>query len=280
MSSLWNLVGDLMPNDHARQVTAYDLAREEMARPDAPPTVVDLGCGNARSARVFREAAPRVRWVGLDIEQSPYASAVAGEEIVIYDGVTFPFATATIPLFFSNQVFEHVRYPEAVLREVARTLVPGGIFIGSTSQLEPYHEYSLWNYTPYGFRVLVEAAGLEVLQVRPGIDGVALIRRQYEGRKPEHSRWFSEESPLNVEIDEFGAHTRRRPALVNNRKLQFCGQFSFRVRKPAGWVPPEDSSWNQVVRDARRLARRQVGARYWGARRAAVRLNRRVLRAR
>ena len=276
MSSLWNLVGDLIPNDHARQVTAYDLARWEMARPDAPTTVVDVGCGDARSAKVFHEVSPQVRWIGLDIEQSPYASKVEGEEIVIYDGLAFPFPTRSVPLFFSNQVFEHVRHPEAVLGEIARTLVSGGIFIGSTSHLEPYHEYSLWNYTPYGFRVLVEAAGLELLQIRPGIDGIALIRRQYEGRKPEHSRWFRGESPLNAEIDEFGAETSRRPALVNNRKLQYCGQFSFRVRKPPGWSPPPDTNWSQVLGAARRLARHGAGARYWAARRAAVRVQRRI----
>ena len=273
---MWNEVGDLIPNDHARQVTAYDLAREEMARPDAPATVVDVGCGDARSARVFRGVSPQVRWIGLDIEQSPYASKVKGEEILIYDGSAFPFPTGSVPLFFSNQVFEHVRYPEVVLGEIARTLVRGGIFIGSTSQLEPYHEYSLWNYTPYGFRTLVEAAGLECLQVRPGIDGIALIRRQYEGRKPEHSRWFSGESPLNAEIDEFGASTGRRPALVNNRKLQYCGQFSFRVRKPPGWRPPPGRERAQVAADARRLTRRAVSARYRSARRSAARLARRA----
>jgi hypothetical protein len=67
--------------------------------------------------------------------------------------------------------------------------------------------------------------------VRPGIDGVALIQRQWNGGRPEDNAWF-EASPLNVEIDEWGSTTMQRPALINARKLQFCGQFAFRAQKP------------------------------------------------
>jgi hypothetical protein len=66
--------------------------------------------------------------------------------------------------------FEHVRHPEELLSDIARVLRPGGQSIGSTSQLEPYHSLSLWNYTPYGFRVLVEGAGLKLDKIRPSID--------------------------------------------------------------------------------------------------------------
>jgi SAM-dependent methyltransferase len=257
MSSLWKLVGSAIPDDHARQVSAYDLAREEMGRADAPNLVLDLGCGDAASARVFRAVRPDVRWIGLDVVESDLARAVTSEEVVLYDGKHIPLATGSIPLIYSRQVLEHVRYPEQVLAEVARVLTPAGIFIGSTSHLEPYHAYSLWNYTPYGFKVLVEAAGLELVEIRPGPDGRALITRTYEGKLPEHGRWFTGESPLNAEIDEWGRETGRRPALVNNRKLGVCGQFCFRVRKPRGWQPTTgrgEASWSSLRSDGRRLA--------------------------
>jgi SAM-dependent methyltransferase len=257
VSSLWKLVGSAIPDDHARQVSAYDLARREMARPDAPDLVLDLGCGDAASAKVFRAVRPDVRWVGLDIADSDLARAVTTEEVILYDGEHIPLATGSIPLIYSRQVLEHVRHPEQVLAEVARVLTPGGIFIGSTSHLEPYHAYSLWNYTPYGFDVLVEAAGLELAEIRPGPDGRALITRTYEGKLPEHSRWFVEESPLNAEIDEWGRQTGRRPALVNNRKLAVCGQFCFRVRKPRSWrstTARPDPTWTSLRSDGRRLA--------------------------
>jgi SAM-dependent methyltransferase len=255
---MWALLGAAIPDDHSRQVSAYDLARREMARPDAPALVLDLGCGDGASAAVFRQVRPDVRWVGLDLASSPLARKVTTEAVVLYDGEHLPLSTGSIPLIYSRQVLEHVRHPERMLAEVARVLAPGGVFIGSTSHLEPYHAYSLWNYTPYGFKVLVEAAGLELDEIRPGLDGRALITRLYEGNLPEHRRWFGEESPLNVEIDEWGRQARRRPALVNNRKLEFCGHFCFRVRKPQDWRPPivpDEPSWSAVRADAGRLVK-------------------------
>jgi SAM-dependent methyltransferase len=257
MSSQWQLLKASIPGDHCRQVSAYDMARAEMQRPDAPDTVVDLGCGNARSAAVFREARPDIRWIGIDIEESDLARAVTGEEIILYDGRNMPLPTGSIPLIYSRQVFEHVRYPERVLAEIARVLKPGGIFIGSTSHLEPYHAHSLWNYTPYGFKVLVEAAGLELVEIRPAIDGAALIDRTFGGKLPEHSRWFAEESPLNVKIEARGWETGKSPALINNLKLELCGQFCFRVRKPRSWSPEPalDMAWRDLRAEGARAAR-------------------------
>ena len=237
MASLWQLISEHIPNDHSRQVHSQYYLEEELTAPDAPSLVVDLGCGKGASAPLARKFQPDVRWVGVDIVQSDYARGIAGEQVLFYDGVNLPFADNSLPLIYSNQVFEHVRHPEPLLREIRRVLQPGGVFIGSTSQLEPYHSWSLWNYTIYGFKVLVEDAGMELAEVRPGIDGIALVQRQWFGRRPELSAWFRR-SPLNAEIDQWGKATSRRPALVNLRKLQFCGQFSFLVQKPGG--PPRE----------------------------------------
>lgn len=92
-------------------------------------------------------------------------------------------------------MFEHVSRPRELLAEIGRVLRPGGVFIGSTSQFEPYHSFSLWNYTPYGFRVLVEEAGLVMEEIRPSLDGVTLIMRSYHGRPPEYGRYWDEASP-------------------------------------------------------------------------------------
>ena len=231
MDTLWDLVGDKIPNDHARQVHSRYYLHEVLTAPDAPDLVVDLGCGNGASAALAREYKPDVHWVGVDILQSEPARELRDLDVVMYDGVLLPFRDDSVPLIYSNQVMEHVRYPEALLREVHRVLEPGGVFIGSTSQLEPYHHWSLWNYTVYGFRVLVEDAGLVLEEVRPGIDGISLVQRQWFGRKKEHGKWFSL-SPLNIEIDQWAAGRGSKPAEVNLRKLQFAGHFSFRVCKP------------------------------------------------
>ena len=71
---------------------------------------------------------------------------------------------------FSRQVFEHVRHPDALMREVARVLKPGGVFFGSVAYLEPYHSRSIFNFTPYGLMTVLGNAGLRLSELRPGID--------------------------------------------------------------------------------------------------------------
>lgn len=233
MASQWDLLKDVIPTDHARQVQSTYYVERFMSGPDAPELVVDLGCGLGRTATLFRRFRPDVRWIGVDIEGSPESLArTSEEEVRLYDGENLPFESDSVPFIYCHQVLEHVRRPWVTLRDVHRVLTPGGLFVGSTSQFEPYHSYSLWGYTLYGFRTLIEDCGLVVDELRPGLDGVALIMRTYNGRRPEDSRWFAEESPLNQEIDAWAAATGRGPAQVNNRKLEFCGQFAFVVRKP------------------------------------------------
>ncbi|MFJ9349983.1 class I SAM-dependent methyltransferase [Streptomyces sp. NPDC101237] len=235
MSTLWDLMHDCIPDDHARQVTSRYYLDEAMSSPRAPDRVVDLGCGRGTSAGLFRQHVPHVRWVGLDIHDSPEAAqrTPGGDPVVYFDGVNMPFRSGAVPLVYSHQVFEHVARPRELLADVARVLRPGGLFIGSTSQFEPYHSFSLWNYTPYGFRVLVEEAGLALEEIRPSLDGVTLIMRTYHStRKKEYGRFWQQESPLNSEIDTWARRSGRHTALVNLRKLTFCGQFAFRVSKP------------------------------------------------
>jgi SAM-dependent methyltransferase len=221
-----------IPRDHARQVGSQYYIQEAMRAPMPANPVMDLGCGDGASAELFRSELPDVRWVGVDIVESATVWDVQGEDVVVFDGVHLPFSDDSFPLVYTNQVFEHVRHPQALLLEIRRVLTPGGVFIGSVSQLEPYHAFSLWGgYTLYGWATLCRDAGLILEEARPSIDSRALITRQYEGAPPEHARYW-ELSPLNVEIDEWAVETDASVLAVNARKLQFCGQFAFRVRRP------------------------------------------------
>jgi hypothetical protein len=111
-------------------------------------------------------------------------------------------------------------------------LRPGGVLIGSTSQLEPYHSRSYWNLTPFGFSVLVREAGLALRELRPGIDGVTLTLRSHLGRPKGFDRWWFSESPLNEEVDAWALEHDAPPAKVNLRKLLVCGQYAFLVGRP------------------------------------------------
>ncbi|MGH7453874.1 MAG: class I SAM-dependent methyltransferase [bacterium] len=145
-----------------------------------------------------------------------------------------PFNSNDFDLVYCNQVLEHVRYPAELLKEVHRVLKPNGYFVGSTSQLEPFHTYSFWNYTPYGFLQLIEATGMQLVEISPSIDALTLIIRQGFGGPRFFSRWWKKESPLNRLINLAGKMMRKEPAWINAAKLVFCGQFCFLVCKPNG----------------------------------------------
>jgi ubiquinone/menaquinone biosynthesis C-methylase UbiE len=229
---LGQLLGSRIPADHSRQVVADDYAVRYLSRGDRPaaPRVMDLGCGTGDSVDLFRRLEPAVRWTGVDLERSPEVDERTRDdaEFVTFDGVNLPSADATFDLVYCKQVLEHVRHPDALIREVVRVLAPGGWFAGSTSQLEAFHSRSTSNHTPYGLTLMVEEAGLEVVELRPVIDGLTLVAWRMLGLPSFFYRWWGpRESPLNRVI-ELAGRARGLDARTRNQiKLTLCGQFAW-----------------------------------------------------
>jgi len=176
-----------------------------------------------------------LQWLGIDVGSSPEVDSRTRTDVqfLTYDGINIPLSEGSVDMIYCHQVLEHIADPRAVLKEVFRALKPGGYFVGSTSQLEPFHTYSFWNYTAYGFSILVGEAGLELMEIRPSIDSFTLILRAGL-RKPKFFNWFwKRESPLNLLISLAGFLLRKPHAWINAMKLLFSGQFCFLVRKPA-----------------------------------------------
>ncbi len=235
---LESLLAASVPGDDARQAIADRYIEAEVGRPAGRPwRVLDLGCGAGGSVDSFRARDPEVDWIGLDVPGSPEARPRDDARIETFDGVTIPFEEASFDLVFCKQVLEHVRNPRPLLAETRRVLAPGGYFAGSTSQLEPFHSLSVWNYTPFGFSLLSTEAGLVLIEVRPGIDALTLIARRLlpRGRSADRwwARWWGNQSPLNSTIDLYGRARRLDVRDVNATKLLFCGQFAFLARRPA-----------------------------------------------
>jgi len=226
---LGELLGARIPADHSRPVLADDYARRLRAR-----RVLDLGCGAGDSVDLFRAAVPDVQWVGADIEDSAEVAqrTRADAEFVTFDGRTLPFEDGSFELVYCKQVLEHVEHPRELLTEVARVLTSGGHFAGSTSQLEAFHSRSIFNWTPYGLTRVAEDAGLEVVELRPVIDGFTLVAWRALGLPRFFHRWWARESPPYRAID-LAARAARLDARTRNQiKLVLSGQFAFLARRP------------------------------------------------
>lgn len=192
---------------------------------------LDLGCGDGNSYSHF-SGIKGLNWTGIDIEESPEVNARKRNDLrfLTYDGVDIPLPDNSVDIIYSNQVFEHVRYPEALLRNAYRVLKKNGLLVGSTSHLEPFHSRSLWNFTPYGFACLLQSAGFKDILLKPGIDGMTLNLRHILGRariRLLSDVFYKRESPLNFAIEAFtrlmGIGVERRSAI----KLGVSGQFIF-----------------------------------------------------
>jgi SAM-dependent methyltransferase len=229
MFQLYRLIEKQLPSDHCRQVSSKHYIERVLRDNARELRVLDLGCGTGRSLDLFRSRQPQIEWHGVDIRSSPEVNERRRTDgsFTTFDGLRLPFREGAFDVVYSHQVFEHVRHPEDLLREVYRVLKPGGLFVGSTSHLEPYHSFSLWNYTPYGFLTLLESAGFEVLELRPGIDAVTLTVRSMLPRTRLLSMWFDRESPVNALIGIYGRFRKARVQTINAAKLSFCGQFCF-----------------------------------------------------
>lgn len=218
-----------IPGDHARTSSAAEMLASVLSSSVAPPRILDLGCGDGRAVDLVRMLAPSAEYRGVDIESSPEVDSRQREDANFhtFDGISLPFEDCCFDIVFTQQVFEHVRYPDLLISEVLRVLRPGGWFVGSLSGLEPYHSRSIFNLTPYGLVKLLIDNGFEKAEVRPGVDGVSLIIRQLTARafaRISLAYWLCGLLALAKRLD---------PRSHNALKLRFAGHICFKAQKPA-----------------------------------------------
>jgi len=229
-------ITQFVPNDSSRQSSAMAVCAK-ILKDSHLQVVIDLGCGEGDSREFFKKSDPNIKWVGVDIADSPEVRnrTRSGVEFVTYDGINLPFPDNYCDLVLCKQVLEHVQKPQELLKDVARVLKPGGIMVGSTSHLEPFHSLSCWNYTPYGLKLLFDEAHLDIIEMRPGIDVLTLLFNRFFSRVPLIgrflARYFEQESPFNWMVGFFLKTVGKDQREINLWKLLFCGQFVFWVKK-------------------------------------------------
>jgi SAM-dependent methyltransferase len=101
--------------------------------------VAEVGCGRGALGDVDH---PGGAWqdlrgesrtvIGIDIEDTGAQNPVIDEFRLIVDDGRWPLEDASVDLAVSDFVLEHVTDPEDFVRELARVLRPGGVFIART----------------------------------------------------------------------------------------------------------------------------------------------------
>jgi SAM-dependent methyltransferase len=123
-------------------------------------TALDLGCGP-------RDQFAPLNFLGFDYVGVDFDNPAAD---LLADAHSIPFSDASFDCVFSYAVLEHLHNPFIAIQEISRVLKPGGWFIGTVSQGEPFHS-SYFHHTPWGMLSLVGSApDLKVVRMWASVD--------------------------------------------------------------------------------------------------------------
>ncbi len=99
----------------------------------------------------FRDCAAQIYGVDLDPRVVENPMLIEGR---IANADKIPFESDRFDVVFSDNVLEHLDEPEAVFREVARVLKPGGVFLFKTPNKRHYMP-TIARLTPHSFHQYV-----------------------------------------------------------------------------------------------------------------------------
>ena len=142
---------------------------EQAARTVAPRAIriLDLGCGPGNTLQRFMRWG-RVYGVDFSLDALAFARTKGVERVLSGDSTALPIAAGSIDCVLALDVIEHVADDEAALREIARVLRPGGVFLFAVPAfmtLWRYHDEAYGHYRRYTKADLcakVRRAGLDI----------------------------------------------------------------------------------------------------------------------
>lgn len=110
---------------------------------------LDVGCGSGGIACVLAQKADHV--TGVDPEPWEAWRAAVGVHANLqllageFDGASPPLPDASFDVVICNQVYEHVRDPAALVRNIHRVLKPGGLcYFAGPNLLWPIEPHVFW----------------------------------------------------------------------------------------------------------------------------------------
>ncbi len=165
----YTALADRLPGWLARHILHFESAIEDAvqtfaAQLPAGARILDAGAGEVRHARYFS----RQRYCGVDLGVGDQTWNY-GRLDAVADLANLPFVSGCFAGAINIVTLEHVRQPEAVLCEIARTLAPGAPLLVIVPHEWEVHQspHDYFRYTRHGMAYLLERAGLIDIEVRP-----------------------------------------------------------------------------------------------------------------
>ncbi len=230
-------LADHVPQNDVKSLSVQDLLAARFRGPGSQ--VLDFGCGTGGHRAMLEGFGYGWRGVNYRGGMAPSAAeeAMRDSAIAFYDGVTLPYPDDTFDVVYSFQVFEHVQYIDQTFADIRRVLKPGGALVGAVSYLEQIHDYSTFNFTPYGFKLACNQGGLALGKIYPRFDVFTWMLRRLlivTSASDENSLSSSlhEDNAIFRAFDAYSQRMNLGPRESNLLKLMFCTHFTFDAWKP------------------------------------------------
>lgn len=150
---------------HIRRQGIVNALKAELSRFQG--TLLDVGCGRMPYRELLVSPPSRVtKYIGLDRPAGIYAHY--GPFDLEWDGRHIPLPDGSVDCALLTEVLEQCPEPDAVLKEIARVLTPGGLLFFSVPFMWPIHSppYDQYRYTPYALDRLLMGASFGNIELK------------------------------------------------------------------------------------------------------------------
>jgi SAM-dependent methyltransferase len=166
---IYDRLRDALPRPLRRSIQHFETAIEDAVQSFAQSLpsgvrVLDAGAGEGN----YRSHFTKQRYCGLDLGVGDTHWDYTKLD-VLGDLSALPFPSGTFDACLNIVTLEHVRNPARVIRELARTLRPGGriLLIAPHEWEEHQQPHDYYRYTRYGLEYLLTGSGLTEVTITP-----------------------------------------------------------------------------------------------------------------
>ena len=152
----WKYITKFYPEYRSKSAYFQQLLNQYLS---SETVLLDLGCGRGLESMRDYTAVCRHSY-GVDPTDAVFENKTIHEPLK-GSAYEIPIGDEVLDVVVSQQVLEHIEFPERMFKEVARVLKPGGLFAAMTPNLW-YPTTVVSAVTPYSFHRWVNSALLSV----------------------------------------------------------------------------------------------------------------------